>query len=796
MKLRSIECGPNAYATFGIYTDNAVRANYIWASWLLFILFLAVAAFGMWLYRSERTELNGLRYVPAVMRLLLIALVCLALLDWSRFGVEKQKPDLLVLLDGSQSSSHIDNYQESEWIQRQQTIAINKGSAIELNRMQLAIQTLTDNNDKLLLELQKRFNVKLSVIGDSQIQYSINDGSLDQLFGQVQPDQPASRLGDFLIQSISRQRGQSTAAIVLMSDGVVTSGQSFEQAAIVASNFEIPVFTVGLGTDKPTVDVELELLRSDDAVFVGDNVTFDVQIKGVQIEKQLLRVVLTETGQSQPLNIKTVVVDREQFNRKIQLTTRPDRSGLINYTVKVNDVAGETNLRNNSVSKSVLVRNDSINVLLVYGYPGFEYRFLKHLLGRQSSLFGSLGKSIQLTSVLQSADPEGINSDDTAARVFPVDRQQLDEFDVVIVGDVRFGGGLDGGVGEYELELLRDYVVESGGSLVFVSGPRWMPTEFFDSPIGSLFPMAKDAIRNAQLVKTNQSARLVPTQLGMQLAPFRISDTEETILEQFAELPQLLWRVETESLKQGALVLATADDDPKQPLVTLQHIGRGRVVFHFYDESYRWRFRRSDRIFGHYWVQMLRFLSQSDSEQATQVELSTDRQRYNSNDQIGVTLQFHDENARPDAEMVTINLSGQGEFIKQLQLNRNPLISTVYNTTFETPGMGGYELEYGSPISPTARISFQVEESNIELENLQLNAADLSKLSASTGGQFYNIWNAQELFDDLPEGTAIDLGELPAKSLWNWWPFPFVFALLFIALLSTEWILRKKFRMI
>ena len=77
----------------------------------------------------------------------------------------------------------------------------------------------------------------------------------------------------------------------------------------------------------------------------------------------------------------------------------------------------------------VSVRKEQIKVLLVQAYPNYEFRYLKNMLERDST--------IELKTVLQDADLEYAELDHSALRVFPVRREELFAFDVVIFGDVN-----------------------------------------------------------------------------------------------------------------------------------------------------------------------------------------------------------------------------------------------------------------------------------------------------------------------------------------------------------------------
>ena len=75
-----------------------------------------------------------------------------------------------------------------------------------------------------------------------------------------------------------------------------------------------------------------------------------------------------------------------------------------------------------------------------------------------------------------------------------------------------------------------------------------------------------------------------------------------------------------------------------------------------------------------------------------------------------------------------------------------------------------------------------------EFETVRMDVAELTETAKLTRGQFYQIAGAGSLADDLPPGRQIPLESLPPIVLWNqWWVL-----LLFLCLLVTEWILRKR----
>jgi hypothetical protein len=79
-----------------------------------------------------------------------------------------------------------------------------------------------------------------------------------------------------------------------------------------------------------------------------------------------------------------------------------------------------------------------------------------------------------------------------------------------------------------------------------------------------------------------------------------------------------------------------------------------------------------------------------------------------------------------------------------------------------------------------------------EQANLRADKDAMQFLAEHSRGRFYDTKNAQQLFKNLPPGKPTRLGTLPPVPFWNshW------IAFLFIALLTSEWLLRRYARML
>ncbi|RIK76085.1 MAG: hypothetical protein DCC68_20130, partial [Planctomycetota bacterium] len=75
---------------------------------------------------------------------------------------------------------------------------------------------------------------------------------------------------------------------------------------------------------------------------------------------------------------------------------------------------------------------------------------------------------------------------------------------------------------------------------------------------------------------------------------------------------------------------------------------------------------------------------------------------------------------------------------------------------------------------------------------VETDIADLTAATRTSGGKLYRPDEAEALIDDLPAGRHAPTTRLPDVPLWNSWPVP----VLFLALLASEWILRKRHGML
>jgi uncharacterized membrane protein len=468
------------------------------------------------------------------------------------------------------------------------------------------------------------------------------------------------------------------------------------------------------------------------------------------------------------------------------LTYRPTEVGRFEYVVEVEPQPGELQTENNRQSHAVEVRKEKVRVLLAQAYPNFEYRYLRNMLERD--------ETIELSTVLQEADMEHAEQDKAALRVFPERKEELFSYDVIILGDVN-----PAILGPAAQQSLAEFVDQpgKGGAVIMIAGPQFMPLGFRDTPLAKLMPFEPGSARlpdpNASL---SESFPVEPSDLGLALPPMQLGDTPEETRAIWDHLPPLYWLMEAPELKPSARVLAedpnrTTRDGRKMPVIIMQYVGAGKVLFHATDETWRWRYRTGDVYFARYWIQMIRYLSRSKlTESGQRAVLSTDRREYSPGEPVKLRIRFADERLAPaEDDGVTVVVEQAGRQTQKVAIRRTSGRGS-FEGTLSRPMPGSYHAWMAIPrvegAAPAA--DFTVNPPAGEFAQIRMDAAALREAAAATGGKYYTVETASQLLADLPPGRQVPIETLPPIPLWNRWPV----LLVFLSLLIAEWVMRKR----
>ncbi len=764
--------------------DWRLRWNWNWPLWVTVLTIVAATLWVMAIYFRETSSAGkGMRTLLGMLRLTALGLVLLMfaqpVVEWFRLG----RPRLVLLVDRSASMETIDRV---------------PGKATDVTRLEACRELMVGGEQPLIAQWQADY--ELDVIAfDEQIERLVESETplAEQLNMLVMKGENASggtRLGDSVDYALRELPGKPPVAIVVLTDGIATRGQSLQQAAERARRLRVPLYTVAVGSDRRRTDIAVENLLVEEIVFPGDRLQVEATVRATGYEGQSVEVVLRDAT-ARSLARTTLKLPPDDTPQSVRLTIRPDKPGPLALELVIKPLEEESNTDNNVARKVIEVRDKKIRVLLVQSEPSYEYRALKSLLERDPA--------VELNVVLQEADADYSSVDDTALRAFPVGEQELFSYDVLILGDVDLGL-----LPRSVWPLVERFVAEHGGGLVGIAGPRFMPLAFRGiRSLEVLLPMQLKLLNPLRFQMSRaqiggaETFAVFPTTLGWQTPSLQLGETQEQSRRIWRALPPVSWMLRLEDVKPGVQVLAehpglTNRQGQRLPVILRHYVGAGEVLFHATDETWRWRWRTDDRYFARYWGQVVRRLGRGRLAAGRQgVQLTADRSLYEPGEPVQLQARFRNPSQAPAADdQVVVQLQGATGPSRQIALQRRIGRRGIFTASIDNLAPGEYETMLIRPDlgSPTDVARFEIRQPPRELASVVVNRLGLIEAAKISGGKSYTLANVAQLAQELPPPRQQSLAELPPRQLWN---SHYVMAL-FVIVLTSEWLLRRRYGML
>ena len=777
----------------GLGRDVVYSASWQPAVWVPALLLVTASIIVFILYRRASHSISRRRCVVLIIcRLMVVGLLVFMLFGWMRREYQTVLPDLVVLIDNSESMAHEDHSNDGdvrEHLMRQ----LRQNRLSGASRINLVKLLLLGREELLLKRLSSKYNLHLYHLSSSERNQTPSTSG--NTVRAIVADGKSSPLGQRVRDLIEQQRGRATVAVVVFSDGITTEGALLSEVADDARLQGIPLYMVQLGSSKPQRDLRISDLVADRTAFPHDLVTVSVNLQAIGFAPTDAHVRLRQEGNPTPVTQVTVSLSTTQA-RRVELSFRPAVEGVFNYVVEVDPKEEEQDLTNNRLSYTLLVQDSRIRVLFVQDYPSYEWRYLTTLLGRTLQRNGSPGQSIKLTTVLHQAEAEFVEENAMTLGALTSEAFDREEVDVVVFGDVdpsQMSRGL--------MERLAKFVVEQGGGIAFLAGPRFTPLAYRETPLASLLPIDLTKTRlspGTNAVEEALAFQVQLTLLGQATGFMQLVDDPQSNQRVWGEFPKLHWMLEISGVLPAARVLAihpnrlTVSGDPF-PLICMQFVGRGKTVFHAIDESYRWsRHSGGDQYYARYWLQLIRFLCPVRNDAlGSLVKLASVRDEYTLGEPARIALRFSDETMAPagDEDAVVV-VQRQGGRRHRVEMSRVGNRRAEFTGEIAALPVGEYRIWLAEPAlqgeSPTAQ--FTVRMPDDEQVRLRVDSEELKAAAERSGGHYYVGTEAQRLPRDLPAGKQVRMQALPPTPVWNsWW-----IALLFVGLLVVEWTIRKR----
>lgn len=614
-----------------------------------------------------------------------------------------------------------------------------------------------------------------------------------------------TRISDSLLDAVAGERlgglgglGGRIAGVILLTDGQQTPGaRSLEDVARRLGQRDIPVHTVGIGNPEEPKDIRVVNLDVNDIVLAGDQVPFDVSLVGEGYEGEQVRVELQFDGETVAADY--VVLEGEGRRQAVRLNYRPPNPGDFLVTVQVEERPGELFRENNVASRSIKVLDQKIKVLYAEGPPRWEYRYLKNGLIRDPTMLAQV--------FLFQADPDFIQESSPGIPPlagFPETKEELFEYHVVILGDVDVAQELT----SRQITLLREFVTEAGGGLVFLAGQNANPAEYLHTDLYALLPVEVPeggrlpADLEASPVTSSFNVELTP--VGREHEIMRLDNSRERNLQlwenrdgqDYAHLPGFYWFADVGKAKKGAVVLARhptkvhpADQKGRVIFAFMNH-GKGRTFFSAVDNTWRWRAGVDNQYFYRFWGQVIRFCATGRLLGRTpRYSIATDKSSYTVGETVSIDARVFDANMKPLTDPgLTVFHQARGGDVEKLELDLDPVQGQgAYRGGMVATRVGLHDIWLGTEADRLAFRTFEVVVPALERRDPRRNVPLLRETAELSGGTYRELFDVTGVIGAIEGESRSQEGEVETDALWDeWWVL-----VLFTVIIGLEWILRK-----
>jgi hypothetical protein len=620
--------------------------------------------------------------------------------------------------------------------------------------------------------------------------------------GLNDPAAMRSDIGPAIDAALKRVAARPTAGVVLFSDGRASA--PIDSALVRKLQAEkIAVFAVPLGSERELDDLAIVRVQAPTLAFVGDLVPVTVEIarRGGSVPGSKIKAELVDSAGT-VLDTQTITLD-PGASGQTTLTTRPDKASQASWSIRLTSDLPELTTSNNTQGVSIEVSDQPIRVLYVEGTPRWEYRYLKNLLVRESSIRSSV--------LILAPDRRFIQEGSDPLMALPQNQEDWNKFDVVIMGDVR-----PELLSSSQQEQLRDLISRRGSGMLWIAGPNSTPQRWRTTPLTDVLPFASagaDADSQALPLRVWLEPVTLKSEPAAQvLGVLTLDEPPSTKWPESVSSPasgwsQLKWmqRIDRASLKPTAEVLASAwpvsgSADPSPALITMRY-GAGRSMYFASDETWRWRYGRGETLQERFWLPLIRLLARDSlGRMGKPAILEASPTQVPVGQTVRVTLRIVDQSladrapkaipvrVRLDRAMTTIRDQSETTLDVVRQKGEAGSVAT-WAAVWPTATPGTFVISPRTPLLDGLELGAMVEvvADADELRRPQADHGLLAALAQDTGGAVLTPDQLQTLSTVLPNRAVRLLGPAEIQTLWD---TPLSLTLLLV-LLTLEWAGRR-----
>jgi len=741
--------------------------------WGLLLLASILLGSALVFYLRVRRNLSASRFAILVaLRLFAVAsLLLLFLRPVVRFETESVlKGQLLLLLDASKSMS-VQDYPS------------------EPNRLEQARRELTGS--KGFVESARR---------DFNVNYYAFSSGLEALTDEravegVKPEGDATNLGGAVLKALDRHDPANLSGVIIVTDG---NDNAARDPIAALENVEVPLFWVGVGTQmrpgQNYKDIIVTDVKTEPEKFltVNNRARVNVYLKGLGFANVQKTVVLTERGGAERGGANVVLDGSSQQKVTIEMT--PTRVGRFIYEVSVSPESDERFSDNNKQTFTVHVTDPKVKVLYL-DKPGEDFRRLNMTLQKDPNV-----ELVTLVNERVGRFTQRGTIGDIKLTGLPATREELDVFDVVILGNIEHSYFSRG-----QLEAIKAFVLQGKGFMMTGGQHAFGMGGYGGTAVDEVLPVNCGAVEIGQIREAFTMELTLPGR-GHDVFAGTEKHFGRAVSGLAAEALQLRGCNRVAGLKPASQVLARQTTGQKLPVLVVSQVGKGRTAAFLATGTYKWYWQflalGEESPYVRFWGQSIRWLAgREPKERVAQAGITViiEKDAYEPGEKVALSVAVRDkEGLVSENAEVEARFEGPRDILVPLKMLYDPA-GRNYVESFEPPVPGEYTVTVRAVDPDRTELgrevhTFIVGKPSLESETVDLNDSLLGNLASGFPQRgYYPLAGIRQVLTRLAP-LVKHRRERPTYPLPTW--LRALLFLCFVGLLTTEWGLRRHWQLL
>ncbi|MDB5109478.1 MAG: hypothetical protein JWR67_592 [Mucilaginibacter sp.] len=168
---------------------------------------------------------------------------------------------------------------------------------------------------------------------------------------------------------------QNIGALILATDGLYNQGADPQYEA---RNFKAGIYTIAFGDTIPKRDLLIGNINYNKTAFLGNDFEIEVLTEAYQSKGEQMRLNVTED--SRPVHSAVIPVNSAAFKKVVTIKLNADKKGIRKFNISIVPVKNELSVQNNAETIYVEVLDVKQKILLVYDGPHPDISVIKQAI--------------------------------------------------------------------------------------------------------------------------------------------------------------------------------------------------------------------------------------------------------------------------------------------------------------------------------------------------------------------------------------------------------------------------------